>query len=153
MGEAMEDAMAMHNRILSDEDALAEMHELDSSLHEEEQKHQLRAKKEAAEKRESFFVDLELEESLRKHREEFEKHQKELLEIKKRDEADDEKLIQRAEEAMKQEKELKDAIDQNMHEHMHGNDESSVRMDEQNVQNIREEEMKLQEEYHREKME
>jgi len=58
--EAMEDAMAMHNRILSDEDALAEMHELDSSLHEEEQKHQLRAKKEAAEKRESFFVDLEL---------------------------------------------------------------------------------------------
>merc|ERR1719436_1959698 len=40
--DAMEDAMAMHNQILSDEAALAEMHELDSSLQEEEQQHQLR---------------------------------------------------------------------------------------------------------------
>merc|ERR1719436_2371435 len=40
--DAMEDAIAMHNQILSDEAALAEMHELDSSLQEEEQQHQLR---------------------------------------------------------------------------------------------------------------
>merc|ERR1712119_234858 len=78
--EAMEDAMAMHNRILSDEDALAEMHELDSSLQEEEQQHQLRAKEEASEEeKKSLFDYLGLEESLRKNKDEFEKYQDKLL--------------------------------------------------------------------------
>jgi hypothetical protein len=147
--DAMEDAMAMHNRILSDEDALAEMHELDSSLQEEEQQHQLRAKEEASEEeKKSLFDYLGLEESLRKNKDEFEKYQDKLLEIKKRDE----KLIRDVDEAMKQEEELKDATDQSMHEHMHGNDEFSAMIDEQSIQNIHEEEMKLQEEYHLEKM-
>merc|ERR1719335_1701977 len=54
---------------------------------------------------------------------------------------------------MNQEQELKDKTDLEMYEHMHGNDESSAMIDEQSIQNSREEEMKLQEEYHREKME
>merc|ERR1712227_707589 len=139
----------MGNRILSDEDALAEMYELDSTLREEEQQHQLRAKEDAAKEKQSLFVDLELEESLRKHEDEYEKYQDKLIETKKRDE----KLIRDADEATKQEQELKDAIDQGMHEHMHGNDEFSAMIDEQSVQNLHEEEMKLQEECHREKLE
>jgi len=149
--EAMEDAMAMHNQILSDEDALAEMHELVSSLHEEEQQHQLRAKEETSteEKPQSSLVDPELEESIQKQKEEFENYQDKLLEVKKRDE----QLLRDVEEAMNQEQELKDKTDQEMYEHMHGNDESSAMIDEQSIQNSHEEEMKLQEEYHREKME
>merc|ERR1712183_430752 len=149
--EAMEDAMAMHNQILSDEDALAEMHGLVSSLHEEEQQHQLRAKEETSteEKTESSLVDPELEESIQKQKEEFANYQDKLLEVKKRDE----QLLRDVEEAMNQEQELKDKTDQEMHEHMHGNDESSAMIDEQSIQNSHEEEMKLQEEYHREKME
>lgn len=149
--EAMEDAMVMHNRILSDEDALAEMHGLVSSLNEEEQQHQLRAKEETSteEKTQSSLVDPQLEESIRKQKDEFANYQDKLLEVKKRDE----QLLRDVEETMNQEQELKDKIDQERHEHMHGNDESSVMIDEQSIQNNHEEEMKLQEEYHREKME
>merc|ERR1712224_731458 len=124
--EAMEDAMAMHNQILSDEDALAEMHELVSSLHEEEQQHQLRSEEETSteEKPQSSLVDPELEESIQKQKEEFENYQDKLLEVKKRDE----QLLRDVEEAMNQEQELKDKTDLEMYEHMHGNDESSAMM-------------------------
>merc|ERR1712187_292950 len=81
---AMDDAMAMHNHVMSDEDVLAELNALESNLHEEEKQHQLRAKQEKldSEKQQSS-VDAELEQSLRKEKEEFEKYE-ELLKIKKR---------------------------------------------------------------------
>merc|ERR1719333_842346 len=114
--EAMEDAMAMHNQILSDEDALAEMHELVLSLHEEEQQHQLRSKEETSteEKPQSLLVDPELEESIQKQKEEFENYQDKLLEVKKRDE----QLLRDVEEAMNQEQELKDKTDLEMYEQL-----------------------------------
>merc|ERR1711935_625424 len=118
---------------------------------EEEQQHQLRAKEETSteEKTQSSLVDPQLEESIRKQKDEFANYQDKLLEVKKRDE----QLLRDVEETMNQEQELKYKIDQERHEHMHGNDESSVMIDEQSIQNNHEEEMKLQEEYHREKIE
>merc|ERR1712224_778309 len=112
--------------------------------------HQLRSKEETSteEKPQSSLVDPELEESIQKQKEEFENYQDKLIEVKKRDE----QLLRDVEEAMNQEQELKDKTDQEMYEHMHGNDESSAMIDEQNIQKSHEEEMKLQEEYHREKM-
>merc|ERR1719375_2591303 len=73
-------------------------------------------------KTQSSLVDPELEESIQKQKEEFANYQDKLLEVKKRDE----QLLRDVEEAMNQEQELKDKIDQEMHEHMHGNDESSA---------------------------
>jgi len=155
--EAMEHAMAMHNHVMLNEDALAEMNELVSSLNEEERQHQLRAKEEDNEKKErmeSLVVENnDMEKLLRKEKEEYQKYKNELVEIKTRDQKRNQKLIRDADEETKKQQELKDATDSYMHEHMHGNDENSVIVDEQNIQNLHNEEMKLQEEYHKNKME
>merc|ERR1712187_668985 len=152
--DAMDDAMAMHDHVMSDEDVLAELNALESNLHEEEKMHQLRAKQETmmdSEKQRSS-VDAELEQSLRKEKEEFEKYEA-LLKIKKRDEKNDKKLEREANAAEKAHQEFQDTIAKNMHEHMHGNDENAVIEAERNIQAIHDEEMKLQEEYRQQKME
>merc|ERR1712014_191413 len=123
------------------------------NLHEEEKKHQLRAKQETMKaERQQSSIDSELEESLRKEKEEFEKYE-ELLKIKKRDETNDKKLSIEANAAEKAHQEFQDTIAKNMHEHMHGNDENAVIEAERNIQAIHDEEMKLQEEYRQQKME
>merc|ERR1712014_318974 len=115
--DAMDDAMAMHDHVMSDEDVLAELNALESNLHEEEKKHRLRAKQEKmdAEQQQSS-VDAELEQSLRKQKEEFEKYEA-LLKIKKRDEKNDKKLAREANAAEKAHQEFQDTFAKNTHTH------------------------------------
>lgn len=148
---AIDDAMAMHNHVVSDEDALAEMYSLESLIHEEEQQFQEEEeqKKKIAEQQqqESLVRDaeLEIEKSLREEQEELDRYEYD-LKMKKQDEINDNQLIRDAEDASKVHQELVETIEQNMKEHMRGNDENSALEDEQKIQISHEEELKLQQE-------